>query len=119
MTDKEWYAQLSTLVLEGIDCLNKGQRTWDNQYKIERFVRNEETPEKRREEMRRKVFLNVSEAMRCVGYFGGLIMMIIGGIAWLIFACGDVGVGAPVAMMCIAAALGAMGLAGEIWHDLL
>lgn len=119
MTDKEWYAQLSTLVLEGIDCLNKGQKTWDNQYKIKRFVRDEETPEQRRAEMRRKVFLNVSEAMRCAGYFGGLIMMIIGGIAWLIFACEGVEVGVPVVMLFMAAALGAMGLAGQIWYDLL
>lgn len=119
MTDKEWYAQLSTLVLEGIDCLNKGQRTWDNQYKIERFVRNEETPEKRKAEKRRKVFLNVSEAMKFVGYVGGGIMLTISAVAFLACACEDIGFGVPVVMMFMAAALGAMGLAGQIWYDLL
>lgn len=119
MTNKEWYAQLSTLVLEGIDQINKGQDTWHNQYKIERFVRNEETPEKRRAEKRRKVFLNVSEAMKWVGYAGGGIMLSISGLAFLSYALERVGFGVPVVMLFMAAALGAMGLAGQIWYDLL
>ena len=119
MTDKEWYAQLSTLVLEGIDLLNRGEHTWDNQYKIERFVRDEETPEQRRAEKRRKVFLNVSEAMKWVGYVGGGIMLVVDSIAWLICALEGVGFGVPVVMLFMAAALGAMGLAGQIWYDLL
>ena len=119
MTDKEWYAQLSSLVLEGIDCLNKGQRTWDNQYKIERFVRNEETPEKRKAGNRRKVFLNVSEAMKWAGYAGGGIMLTISGVAFLACATDGLGFGTPVIMLFMAAALGAMGLAGQIWYDLL
>ena len=119
MTDKEWYAQLSTLVLEGIDLLNRGEKTWNNQYKIERFVRDEETPEKTKAEKRRKVYLNVSEAMKWVGYLSGLILLTIDGIAWLICACEGVGFGAPVVMLFMAAALGAMGLAGQIWLDLL
>ena len=119
MTDKEWYAQLSTLVLEGIDCLNKGQRTWNNQYKIERFVRDEETPEKGKAKKRRKVFLNVSEAMKWVGYAGGGIMLTISAVAFLACACEDIGFGVPVVMLFMAAAMGAMGLAGQIWYDLL
>ena len=119
MTDKEWYAQLSTLVLEGIDLLNRGENTWNNQHKIERFVRNEETPEERRAEKRRKVFLNVSEAMKWVGYAGGGIMLTISAVAFLACACEDIGFGVPVVMLFMAAALGAMGLAGQIWYDLL
>ena len=119
MTDKEWYAQLSTLVLEGIDCLNKGQGTWDNQHRIKRFVRDEETPEQRRAEKRRKVFLNVSEAMKWAGYVGGGIMLTISGVAFLACATEGLGFGTPVVMLLMAAALGAMGLAGQIWYDLL
>lgn len=119
MTDKEWYAQLSTLVLEGIDCLNKDQGTWDNQHRIKRFVRDEETPEQRRAEKRRKVFLNVSEAMKWVGYAGGGIMLTISAVAFLACALVGVGFGVPVVMLFMAAALGAMGLAGQIWKDLL
>lgn len=119
MTAKEWYAQLSTLVLEGIDQINKGQDTWHNQYKIEDFVRDETTPEKKKAKMRRKVFLNLSEAMKWVGYIGGLMLLVIGGMAWLICACEGVGFGVPIAMTFAAAALGAMGLAGQIWYDLL
>ena len=119
MTDKEWYAKLSTLVLEGIDLLNRGEKTWNNQHKIERFVRNEETPEKRKAEKRRKVFLNVSEAMKWVGYAGGGIMLTVDSIAWLFCALEGVGFGVPVVMLFMAAALGAMGLAGQIWKDLL
>lgn len=119
MTDKEWYAQLSTLVLEGIDLLNRGEHTWDNQYKIKRFVRDEETPEQRRAEKRRKVFLNVSEAMKWVGYAGGGIMLTTSAVAFLACACEDIGFGVPVVMLFMAAALGAMGLAGQIWYDLL
>lgn len=119
MTDKEWYAQLSTFVLEGIDLLNRGEKTWHNQYKIERFVQNEETPEERRAEKRRKVFLNVSEAMKFVGYVGGAIMLTISAVAFLACACERIGFGVPVVMLFMAAALGAMGLAGQIWYDLL
>ncbi len=119
MTDKEWYAKLSTIVLEGIDQINKGKDTWQNQYKIERFVKDETTPEKEKAEMRRKVFLNISEAMKWVGYIGGLLLLMIDGMAWLICVCEGVGFGVPAVMMIMAAGLGAMGLTGKIWYDLL
>lgn len=119
MTDKEWYAQLSTLVLEGIDQINKGQDTWRNQYKIKSFVRDETTPEEKKAKMRRKVFQNLSKAMNKIGYIGGFIFLLIDGFAWMICLAEGFGLLSPIVLLLMAVTFGAMGLAGQIWCDLL
>ena len=119
MTDKQWYAQLSTLVLDGIDQVNKGQDTWHNQYKIRDFVCNETTPEKKKIEIYRKVALNVSEAMKCVGYISCLVFLIIDVFEWMVCLAKCRGLVSPIVLLLMAVALGVMGLAGQIWNDIL
>ena len=118
MTEKEWYAQISTLVLEGIDQINKGQPTIENKIKIKRFVIENKTPLQRKADIRKKISLNVSEALKYIGHIGGLIFLIIAGISWLICAADGIGYGTPIAMLFTACVLEAIGIAGQTWNDI-
>lgn len=119
MTDKEWYAQLSTLVLEGIEEIKKGKNPIHNQYAIKKFIWDEETPLQRKAKIYRKIALNVSEALKYVGYLGGLIFLVIDGISWLVCGCDGHGYGFPIAMLFAAIVFGAIGLAAQIWYELI
>lgn len=119
MTDKEWYAQLSTLVLEGIQEINNGKNTIHNQCAIKKFIWNEETPLQRKSKIYRKIALHVSEVLKCVGYLGGLIFLVIDGISWLVCVDDGLGYGFPIAMLFAAIVFGAIGLAAQIWYELI
>lgn len=119
ITDKEWYAQLSTLVLEGIEEINKGKNPTLNQYAIKKFIWNEETPLQRKAVIRRRIAQNVSEALKYVGYLGGVIFLVIDGISWLVCVCDGLGYSFPIAMLFAAIVFGAIGLAAKIWYELI
>ena len=119
MTDKEWYAEVSTLVLEGIELLNKGEFVFGNQVKIENFVRKQETPNRTKARKIRRIKVQISNALKCVGYFGGGVLLIVSAICWLVCACEGTGFGVPIVLMFLAAILGALGLVAQIYEDLL
>lgn len=119
MNGQEWYAEITKLVLEGIELLNKGESVFGNQLKIENFVRKQETPSRTKERKIRRIKANISNALKLVGYFGGGAMLITSAICWLVCACEGAGFGVPIVLMLVAAILGALGLAAQIYEDLL
>lgn len=119
MNDKEWYAKLSTMVLEGIEKINNGQPTWENKEKIRQFVAWNKLPGEEKQQKVRKIKERISEALTFVGYGGGIVLGTADAIAWLMFLCGKIRISAPVALLLGAAVLSLIGLIAKIWNDLI
>lgn len=119
MTDKEWYAKISSLVLEGIEMLNKGETTYYNQSRIRNFIRYEYTPCRKREDIIEAIKERLAIAIMFVGYVVGIILGVIAGIALLANALGAMSAGSGISYLIAAAAFGAIGLVGHIWQDII
>lgn len=116
MTDKEWYAQLSTLVLEGIDALNADGPTYWNMQKIRNHVMYNQTQQEIKRRKIENVFNVFRNAMVKGGYIGLVIFATMSCIMWLEASCGRAGIGTAILITIIALLLGAIGLAGQIWE---
>lgn len=118
MTDKEWYAQVSTLVLEGIEQVNRGSSPWANQQNIKRLVNENKTPGMKRAERIQFIKGRVLMAAAVVGYALAGLMLVIGALAWIVCAEEGMGFEVPERMAAMAAVLAVVGFAAQTWNEL-
>ena len=123
MTDKEWYAKLTTIVLEGIELVNKDADRWAiyrNQSALKEFLWSEKLPDQRKKEA-------IKSAKQCIaniaiwgGFAAAGVALVISLILWLDVFLGDSGkvLGAVVFLM-ISVVMCAIGIIGEYFDALL
>ena len=123
MTDKEWYAKLTTIVLEGIELVNKDADRWaiyKNQSALREFLWREMLPDQRKKEA-------IKSAKQCIaniaiwgGFAAAGVALVISLILWIDVFLGDSGkvLGAVVFLM-ISVAMCAIGIIGEYFDALL
>lgn len=122
MTDKEWYAQLSTLVIKGIDLLKEDDSKWsvyENQCDIRRFISRNELPNERWARKVNAIKSNIAQVLKYAGYIASVVSLIIDMIAWCEFLFGEGSLPGALIPLCIAVILFCVGLAGQIWEDIL
>lgn len=122
MTDKEWYAQLSTLVIKGIDLLkedNSKQSVYENQYDIRHFISRNELPNERWARKVNAIKSNIAQMLKYAGYIASAAFLIIDMIVWCEFLLGEGSLSGALIPLCITVILFCAGLAGQIWEDIL
>ena len=123
MTDKEWYAHLSTNVLEGIELVNKDADYWDvykNQNSLRDFVYRNRLPEERKKEAIRSAKQCIANLMMWGGFVAAAVVMFFDMIIWTDICLGDSGnVLSAILLLATAAAMCAIGVIGNYYDALL
>lgn len=123
MTDKEWYARLSTIVLEGIELVNKDADYWEiykNQNSLRDFVYRDKLPEERKKEAIRSAKQCIANLMIWGGFVTAGAIMFFDMIIWTDIFLGDSGnVLAAILLLAASAAMCAIGVIGKYYDALL
>lgn len=123
MTDKEWYAKLTTIVLEGIELVNKGADQWDiykNQRDLRDFMRCERLPDERKKEAIKSAKQCIANVIMWGGFAAAGAVLFFDMILWTEIFLGDSGyVLGAVVSLAISIALCGIGVIGKYYDALL
>ena len=123
MTDKEWYAHISTIVLRGIELVNKGADRWDiykNQRDLRDFMRCERLPDERKKEAIRSAKQCIANLMIWGGFVAAAIVLFFDFILWTDLFLGDSGkLPGAIVFLIVSAALCGIGVFGKYYDALL
>ena len=123
MTDKEWYARLSTIVLEGIDLVNKNANrslVYDNQYDIKKFVLYNALPDQKKKEAVKSAKQCIANVMMWGGFAAAGAALFFDMILWTEIFLGDSGsLPGAIASLVISIALCGIGVLGKYYDALL
>lgn len=123
MTDKEWYAKLTTIVLEGIELVNKDADRWAiyrNQSALKEFLWSEKLPDQRKKEAIKSAKQCIANTMMFGGFVVAGLFLFFDVILWTEIFLGDSDyVLSAVASMVISIALCGIGVLGKYYDALL
>ena len=123
MTDREWYAKLSTIVLEGIELVNKNADRWDiyrNQTSLRDFVHRDMLPDQKKKEAIRSAKQCIANLMKWGGFVSAGVVLFFDMILWTDVFFGDsVKVLGAILFLVISVLLCVTGVIGKYYDALL
>lgn len=123
MTDKEWYAKFTTIVLEGIELVNKDAGHWDiyqNQNALKEFLWSGKIPDQRKKEAIRSAKQCIANIMIWGGFAAAAIVLFFDFFLWIDIFLGDSGkLPGAIVFMIVSAAICGIGVLGKYYDALL